>query len=104
MATTEKVRWIAEAAGDRFSTIELQVRVELATVTDDPIGLATALGPAFGLTADEALSSPHALAGPVGQIVEVCEQRRQQYGISYVTVPVEAMEEMAPVVAALAGT
>jgi hypothetical protein len=40
----------------------------------------------------------------VGQIVEVCEQRRQQYGISYVTVPVEAMEEMAPVVAALAGT
>ena len=103
IATTEKVRWIAEAAGDRFAAIELQVRVELATVTDDPIGLAAALGPAFGLTADEALSSPHALAGPVGQIVEMCEQRRQQYGISYVTVPVEAMEEMAPVVAALAG-
>jgi len=39
----------------------------------------------------------------VGQLVEVCEQRRQRFGISYVTVPVEAMDELAPVVATLAG-
>lgn len=103
-ATSEKVRWIAEAAGDRFTSIELQVRVELATVTDDPMALAEALGPAFGLTAEEALSSPHALAGPVNQLIEKCQQRRDQFGISYVTVPVEAMDEMAPVVANLAGT
>jgi len=102
-ATLQKVRWVADAAGDRFVDLEIQVRVELATVTDDPVGLATALGPAFGLSAEEALASPHALAGPVGQLVEVCEQRRQRFGISYVTVPVEAMDELAPVVATLAG-
>ena len=102
-ATLEKLRWVAEAAGERFGGVEVQVRVELATVTDDPVGLATTLGPAFGLSAEEALASPHALAGPVGQLVEVCEERRQRFGISYVTVPVEAMDELAPVVAALAG-
>jgi alkanesulfonate monooxygenase SsuD/methylene tetrahydromethanopterin reductase-like flavin-dependent oxidoreductase (luciferase family) len=103
-ATLEKLQWIADAAGDRFSDIELQVRVELATVTDDPMGLAEALGPAFGLSATDALTSPHALAGPVPELVERCLERREAYGISYVTVPVEAMEEMAPVVAALAGS
>ena len=79
------------------------MRVELATVTDDPDGLAAALGPAFGLSPEEALASPHALAGPVGHLVDVCVERRERFGISYVTVPVEAVDEMAPVVAALAG-
>ena len=102
-ATLDKLGWVADAAGDRFGEIEVQVRVELAAVTDDPEGLAAALGPAFGLTAEEALASPHALAGPVERIVDVCEERRQRFGISYVTVPVEAIDEMAPVVAALAG-
>jgi len=102
-ATLEKLRWVADAAGDRFADLEIQVRVELATVTDDPHGLAAALGPAFGLSAEEALASPHALAGPVSQIMEVCEQRREQFGISYITVPVEAIDDMAPVVAHLAG-
>ena len=103
-ATLEKLQWIADAAGDRFTDIELQVRVELATVTDDPLGLAEALGPAFGLSATDALSSPHALAGPVPELIDRCLERREAFGISYVTVPVEAMEEMAPVVEALAGT
>jgi probable F420-dependent oxidoreductase len=102
-ATEDKLAWIAAAAGDRFLEIELQVRVEIATVTDDPMGLAAALGPAFGITAEEALASPHALAGSLGQLTETCVERRERFGISYLTVPVEAMDEMAPLVAALAG-
>jgi probable F420-dependent oxidoreductase len=102
-ATLQKLRWVADAAGARLADIEVQVRVELATVTDDPDGLAAALGPAFGLSPEEALASPHALAGPVGHLVDVCVERRERFGISYVTVPVEAVDEMAPVVAALAG-
>lgn len=103
-ATDAKLAWIAAGAGDRFTSLELQVRVQLATITDDPVGLAAALGPAFGLSADEALASPHALAGPLGQLIEVCQYRRERFGISYVTVPVESIDEMAPLVAALAGT
>lgn len=103
-ATEAKLAWIAAGAGDRFSDIELQVRVQLAMVSDEPMALAEALGPAFGLRADEALASPHALVGPMGKLIETCQQRREQFGISYVTVPAEAIDDMAPLVAALAGT
>jgi probable F420-dependent oxidoreductase len=103
-ATDDKLGWIAAAAGERFSDIELQVRVEIATVTDDPLGLAGALGPAFGLSAEEALASPHALAGPLTRLTETCIERRERFGISYITMPVGSMDEMGPLVEALAGT
>ena len=103
-ATLEKLEWIRAAAGDRFDDIELQARVHLAVVTDDRPGLAAAMGPAMGLTADEALVSPHALAGSVGEIVEQCLARREAYGISCIGIGLDAMEAMAPVVDRLAGT
>jgi probable F420-dependent oxidoreductase len=102
-ATQEKIGWIREAAGHRFSDLELQVRVHLAAVTDDVDGLAEAMAPAFGLTPDEARHSPHALAGSVDEIVERLEERRETFGISYIGIGVASMDEMAPVVARLAG-
>ena len=103
-ATLEKIDWIRDAAGDRFDAIELQVRVHLAAITDDRQGLAEAVGPSLGLTPEQALVSPHALAGSVGEIVEQCIERRARYGISVIGLSVDAMDAMAPVVARLAGT
>ncbi|MCU0270007.1 MAG: TIGR03621 family F420-dependent LLM class oxidoreductase [Acidimicrobiales bacterium] len=103
-ATVRKLRWLHHAAPERFDDLELQVRVHIATITDDPVGLAEILGPAFGLDAEHALHSPHALAGTVEGIAETCRERRERFGISYVGIGVEAMEEMAPVVELLAGT
>ena len=102
-ATLDKIDWIRAAAGPRFDDIELQVRVHLAAITDDRPGLAAAVAPSLGLTPDEALVSPHALAGSVNEIVEQCLARREAYGISCVGIGAEAMDAMAPVVAALAG-
>jgi len=102
--TDEKVGWVREAAGGRFADLELQVRVHLVVVTGDRAGTAAALGPAFGLTAAEALASPHALAGSVEEICEDLLERRERWGISYVTVGLDALDAMAPVVARLAGT
>ncbi len=102
-ATLEKVEWIRTAAGPRFDDIELQVRVHLAAVTDDRVGLAEAVGPALGLTPAEALVSPHALAGSVDEIVEQCVGRREAYGISCVGIGLDAMEALAPVVDRLSG-
>jgi probable F420-dependent oxidoreductase len=102
-STTEKIGWVREAAGERFDQIELQVRVHLAAVTDDRAGLAEAVAPSFGLTPEEALVSPHALAGTVDQIVEQCLERRERYGITYIGLGLDAMEAMAPVVAQLVG-
>jgi probable F420-dependent oxidoreductase len=103
-ATAEKLAWIRDAAGDRFSQLELHVRVHLVIVTDDRWSMATALGPAFGLTPEQALRSPHALAGSVEEIVDDLVERRERWGISYVGVGADALHPLAPVVAKLAGT
>jgi len=103
-ATDEKIAWIREAAGDRFADLELQVRVHVAAVTDDREGLAAALGPALGLSPEAALASPHALAGTVDQLVEQLEERRERWGLSYIGLSVDSLDDMAPVIARLAGT
>lgn len=103
-ATEEKLRWIAEAAGDRYADIEIQTRVHLATLTDDRRALAEAVAPALGVSPEQALDTPHALAGTVEEIVEQCIDRRERFGISYVCFGLEAYEDFAPVVERLAGT
>ncbi len=102
-ATDEKIEWIREAAGDRFGELELQTRVHLATISDDRQGMAELLGPALGVAADEALESPHALVGSVAQCIDTVLGWRERWGITYVSIGSDAMDQMAPVVAELAG-
>ena len=102
-ATAEKLGWIRDAAGPRFESLELHVRVHLTVVTDDRDGMAATLGPAFGLSPDQALRSPHALAGSVEQIVDDLLERRERWGISYIGIGLDAMHALAPVVARMAG-
>ncbi|MGH9139415.1 MAG: TIGR03621 family F420-dependent LLM class oxidoreductase [Acidimicrobiales bacterium] len=102
-ATDRKVAWVRAAAGDRFDHLELQVRVHLAVVTDDRDSVAAGIAPAFGLTPEEALASPHALAGTVDQICDDLLARRERWGISYIGVSLDAMDSLAPVVERLAG-
>lgn len=99
----EKVAWVRAGAGDRWDEIELQVRIHLTMVTDDRNATAEALAPAFGITTEQALSTPFALVGTPDQIAADLEARRERWGISYVTVGSEAMDEMAPVVERLTG-
>ena len=46
---------------------------------------------------------PNVLIGPVPQIVELLEARRDTTGVNYVTVPGDRLDDFAPVVAALTG-
>jgi probable F420-dependent oxidoreductase len=102
-ATERKVGWIREAAGARLDAIELQVRVHLVVVTDDRDDVARALAPALGLTPEEALGSPHALAGTPEQIADDLLARRERFGISSIGIGLDAVDALAPVVARLAG-
>lgn len=103
-ATDRKLGWIREAAGSRFDDLELQSRIHLAMVTDDRAGVLAELSPAFGLTPDEAAQTPHALIGSVDQICDQLLERRERWGISYVTLSADQLDAFAPVVARLAGT
>jgi probable F420-dependent oxidoreductase len=103
-ATDRKLGWIREAAGARFEQLELQSRIHLAMVTDDRDGVLAQLSPAFGLTPQEAAETPHALIGTVEQICDQLVERRERWGISYVTLSADQLDAFAPVVARLAGT
>ncbi|HEX4866983.1 MAG TPA: TIGR03621 family F420-dependent LLM class oxidoreductase [Acidimicrobiales bacterium] len=103
-STDRKLGWIRDAAGDRFPQLELQVRVHLAMVTDDRIGVIEQLAPAFGLTPDQAASTPHALVGTVDEICDQLVERRERWGISYLGLSHDQLDAFAPVVARLTGT
>jgi probable F420-dependent oxidoreductase len=102
--TRQKVEWVKEGAGDRFADLELQIRYFLAAITDDPMALADAVAPGFGVSAEDALESGVALAGPAELCIETLQQRREEWGVSYVVLGDDNFEAFAPVVAALAGT
>ena len=55
------------------------------------------------MSAEEFASHPHALLGTVESICATLEERRELYGISYVTIPQRNMDDFAPVVARLSG-
>jgi len=103
-ATDEKVAWIKEGAGERFPAIELSVTVFVANVTDDRISVAEAMAAGLQSEPGEILETPHFLIGTVEQIIEDLQARRERYGISYVIVPDEAAQSLAPVVERLTGT
>ncbi len=102
-ATAQKLGWVRDAAGERFDDLELEIGAYFTIVTDERAATSEGLGGAFGLSADEVLAHPHALIGSVDAIAEDLEQRREVYGISYVTVPDTALEAFAPVVERLSG-
>ena len=102
-ATDHKLAVVRDAAGERFGSIELQTRVHLAVLTDDAHALAAAAAPAFGITAEQAMASPHALMGTVDECVAAIEGWRERWGISYISLTGDAAEAMAPVVERLSG-
>ncbi len=102
--TDEKIRWVREAAGDRYAELELNMLVFAVVVTDDRAGTAEAMAPMFGLEPDVVLDYPLAWVGTVDQIVESLEARRERWDVSYLVVQADAMEAAAPIVARLAGT
>ena len=102
--TSLKVDWIREGASDRFDELELEIGGYFTTVTDHTRPTLEAMAGAFGMPPEELARHPHALIGSVDEICETLQQRRVEYGISYVTVGAANMDAFAPVVAKLIGT
>lgn len=102
-ANFEKLQWIREAAGARFSALEFSATIFIAVVTDHPQPVAQQIGGHLGLSADQLFECSHALLGSVDQIVDELQKRRELFGISCIEVVETHMEALAPVVARLAG-
>ena len=109
-ALERKVAWVRQAAGERFTSLELNLSVRVV-LTDDRQQAAAELAqtPAARLglpsiTADVLLADPYWLIGSLEEIVDQVRHLREHYGVSYLAVFPHDMEAFAPVVARLAGT
>lgn len=102
-ATADKIGWIKDAAGARYDDIELNVTIFVTIVTDDAAKMAERVAAGFGTTPEELPKAPHALIGSVDQIVDELQRRRDEYGFSYVAFSGDVFEQVAPIVAKLAG-
>jgi probable F420-dependent oxidoreductase len=102
-ATLEKVGWVKDGAGERFDDITLEIGAYFSLVTPDAGGAAPMFADMMGISPEEVLKHPHALIGSVDEIADSIEQRREEYGFSYVTVLETLVDDFAPVVAKLAG-
>ncbi|HSE02561.1 MAG TPA: TIGR03621 family F420-dependent LLM class oxidoreductase [Methylomirabilota bacterium] len=103
-ALRQKIEWVRAAAGARFDSLELHALIQAVAVSDQRTPTADALAARFRVSRDLALESPYVLLGTIDEICETVRRRREQYGISYLTVFERDMEAFAPVVARLAGT
>jgi probable F420-dependent oxidoreductase len=89
-ATREKIGWVAEAAGERFGSLEFNIYPSTwpVTVTDDLRGEARRVidelrsRTGVELTEDEVIDSPHLFIGSVDRLVEKFLQLREELGIS----------------------
>ncbi|MEZ5218765.1 MAG: TIGR03621 family F420-dependent LLM class oxidoreductase [Ilumatobacteraceae bacterium] len=101
--THEKLSWVREGAGDRFDEIELETAAYFVVVTDQPGPALGAMAARFGVEPEVFADVPHAFIGTVEQICEQLDQRREEFGFSYVTIAQRNMEDFAPIVAAMNG-
>jgi probable F420-dependent oxidoreductase len=102
--TAQKLEWVRAGAGDRFGSIELEIGGYFVVVSDDPATTLSAMAGRFGVGEAELAAHPHALIGTIDSICDTLQERRERYGISYVTIPQRNVDDFAPVVARLAGT
>ncbi len=103
-ATDEKLARLRDAAGAGFDALEIQTLTGFVHVTDDRDPIASGIASHFGVEPAVALETPAVLVGSLDRITEDLEARRERWQMSYVVVPEEFVDVIAPAVARLAGT
>ena len=103
-STEQKVGWIRDGAGDRFDELELEIAAYFTVVTDQRDATLAKMAPGMGLEPDALGTHPHGLIGSIDSICDQLVERRERFGISYVTFSGRAAASVVPVVERLAGT
>jgi alkanesulfonate monooxygenase SsuD/methylene tetrahydromethanopterin reductase-like flavin-dependent oxidoreductase (luciferase family) len=102
-ATDQKLTWLRDAAGDAFDDLEIQTLVGFVHLGENASGIVDAMASSFGVGADDARLAPVTLVGSEAGAIELLEARRERWHMSYVVLPAESIDAVAPIVARLAG-
>lgn len=96
-ALAERIERIRAAAGDRFDQIELSTVLTLA-VTDRPRRAAEEMARVrgWGVTPEQVLAMPSVLVGPPHHLVELLQERRRAFGLSYLVLSDAALDAAVP--------
>ena len=103
----ERRHWVEEAAGDRFSEIELQMNTFMTAVTNttsEAYEMFEGMAPMFGLSPEQARTIPMVLAGTISDVCDQLHRYRELYGTSYWVIHEGEVDAMAPVVAKMTDT
>jgi len=102
-AILRKRAWIQEAAGSRFPELEFHIHVGGVIITPQREREIPELAKSVGLTPSQFRDCLQALVGTEDEIVNDLIERRERYGVSYVSVDERYMDAIAPIVARLSG-
>lgn len=101
--TDQKIQWIKDGAGSRFDQIEIEIAAYFTIVTPDGEGTRAKMAPMFGMTPEVFAEHPNALIGSVDEICDRINERRERFGISYISFGASVIDAVIPVVERLAG-
>lgn len=98
-----KIDRLRRSPRDAAEPIEVNALLQAFEITNDRSAAAERWAREFETTVEDFLALPFGLVGTIDQIVEDLLRRQEEYGISYVTIRLEQLEEFAPIVERLAG-
>jgi probable F420-dependent oxidoreductase len=99
----EQIGIVREAAGDRYSQLELSALC-IPRITDDVAGTIDGLARQMQTSPAIVQAMPGALVGSLDSIADKLQANREQFDLSYAVIPGASLSALAPVVARLAGT
>jgi probable F420-dependent oxidoreductase len=101
----EDVAAVRACAAGRPSAPEMQVLVQAVAVTDDAYATAEKISRSLlpSLSVDVVLSTPYLMVGSATTLVDRLIAHRERWGFSHYTVRQDALGQLEPVIAALAG-
>jgi probable F420-dependent oxidoreductase len=97
-----RIGYVRDAAGDRFDHLDIEASPFFTQVTDDPLGAVARIASTSPVPEAGLIEHPNVLLGSVEDLVDRLLERRDVYGVNYVTIQQSELESFAPVVAKLA--
>lgn len=98
-----RLGYVRDAGGDHVEHLDIESSPFFTKITDDVAGATDPIASMLRVEASLLLDHPNALFGTVEAIVDLLLERRETYGVNYVTVQQGELERFAPVVARLSG-
>jgi alkanesulfonate monooxygenase SsuD/methylene tetrahydromethanopterin reductase-like flavin-dependent oxidoreductase (luciferase family) len=99
----QRLDFVRAAAGERFDSLELESSPYFTEITDQVDKPLQRVAKWFSVGTEGLLDHPNVLIGTLDEVAERLVERRERYGISYVTLPEAVMDDFAPLVTRLAG-